>query len=58
VEDNERSSYPRPHRTNKNVEKVQNVVHSDRHLSIRVIAVQLHLDKETVTCIEKSLNFG
>jgi hypothetical protein len=32
----------------KNVEKVQNVVHSDSHLSVRAIAMELNLDKGTV----------
>jgi hypothetical protein len=57
-ENDERSGHPRSHRTDKNVEKVQNLVHSYRHLSIRAMAVQLNLDKETVTCIEKGLNFA
>jgi len=33
-------------------------VHSNRCVSIRAMALQLNLDKETVTCIEKGLNFG
>jgi hypothetical protein len=33
----------------KNVKKVRNLVHSDRCLRIRAVAVQLNLDKETVT---------
>jgi len=45
VED-ERSGHPRFHRTDENVEKVQNVVHSDKCLSIRAMTVQLNLDKE------------
>jgi hypothetical protein len=57
VED-ERSGHPRFHRTDENVEKVQNVVHSDKGLSIRAMTVQLNLDKETITCIEKDLDFG
>jgi len=32
--------------------------HSDRSLSIRVMAVQLNLDRETVTCVETGLNFS
>jgi hypothetical protein len=43
----ERSGLPRSHRTDENAEKVQNLVHSDRRLSIRAVAVQLNLDKET-----------
>jgi hypothetical protein len=48
MKDGERSSCPRSHRTNKNVEKVWNLVHSDRYLSIRTMAMKLNLDKETV----------
>jgi hypothetical protein len=48
VEDDERSGCPRLHQTDENIEKVQNLVHSGKHLSIRVMAVQLHLDKERV----------
>jgi hypothetical protein len=33
-------------------------VHSDRCVSKRTMSVQLNLDKETVICIEKGLNFG
>jgi len=49
VEHNERSGHPRSHRTNENVEKVQNLLHSDRRLSIRAMNMQLNLDKETDT---------
>jgi hypothetical protein len=48
VEDDERSGCPRLHKTDEDVEKVQNLVHSDKHLSIRAMAVQLNLDKEMV----------
>jgi hypothetical protein len=34
-----------------------NLVHSDRRLSIIAMAVELNLDKETVTCVEKGLKF-
>jgi hypothetical protein len=38
----------------KNVEyDERSQVHSGRHISISAMAVQLNLDKETVTCIEK-----
>jgi hypothetical protein len=57
VEDDERSSCPRFHRTSANVEEGWNLVHSNRHLHIRAMTVQLNLDKGTVTCIEKALNF-
>jgi hypothetical protein len=53
VEHDERSGHPRSHRTDENVEKVRNVVHSHRRLSIRAVAVQLNLDKETDTRVFK-----
>jgi len=53
----ERSGRP-SHRTDEYVKKVRNPVHSDRCLGITATAVQLHLDKETVTCVKKGLNFG
>jgi len=48
VEVDERCGRPRSQRTDENIEKVRNLVHLDRHLSIRAIAVQLNLGKETV----------
>jgi len=39
-------------KTDKNVE-VRNMVHSDRRLLTRAMAVQLNLHKETVMCREK-----
>jgi len=57
VEDDERSGYPRSHRTNENVEKCR-IWCILTHLRIRAMAVQLNLDKETVTCTEKGPNFG
>jgi hypothetical protein len=47
VDDDERSGHPRCHRTDEN-EKVRNLVHSYRRLSIRAVTVQRNLDKETV----------
>jgi hypothetical protein len=58
VEHDERSDRSRFHRTDKNVEKVRNLMHSDRRLNIRTIAVQMSLDKETVMWVEKCLYFG
>jgi hypothetical protein len=58
VEDGERSGCQRSHRTDENVDKVWNLVHSDRSLCIRAMAVQQNLDIETVTCTEKGLKFG
>jgi hypothetical protein len=48
VEDDERSGRSRPHRTDENVEKARNLVHSDRRLSITAVAVPIKLDKEEV----------
>jgi hypothetical protein len=39
VEDDARSGHPRYHRTDENVEKMRNLVHSERSLSIRAMAV-------------------
>jgi hypothetical protein len=47
VEEDERSDHPSPHRTDENFEKVPNLVNSSRCLSIRAVAVQLNLVKET-----------
>jgi len=41
VEDDEKSGCLRSHRTDEIVEKMLNLVHSDRHSSIRAMAVQL-----------------
>jgi hypothetical protein len=57
VEDDE-SGHPRSHRPAEYVGKVRNLVHSYRRLSISAVIVQLNLDKETITCEEKGLNFG
>jgi hypothetical protein len=49
VEDDERSGRPRSHRTDENVgkvEKVWNLVHLGRCLSVRSVAVHLNLDKQ------------
>jgi hypothetical protein len=45
VEHDERSGCSRSHRTDDNFEKVQNLLHSDIHLNIRAVAVQLNLNK-------------
>jgi hypothetical protein len=55
VPSDERSGHPTSHRTDENVEKVWNLVHSQTHLSITAMAVQLNLDKEAV---KKALNLG
>jgi hypothetical protein len=38
-------SHLRSHRTDENVEKVWNLVHSHRCLSVRTVAIQLNLDR-------------
>jgi hypothetical protein len=38
----------------ENVEKVRNLVHSDRRLSIRTMAVQLNLDKEKLCAYKRA----
>jgi hypothetical protein len=55
-DDDERSGRPRSYRTDEDVEKVRNLVHSYRRLSIRAVTMQLNLDK--VSCVGKGLNFG
>jgi hypothetical protein len=47
MENTETSSHPRSQRI-ENAGKVWNLMHSDRHLSIRAMVVQTKLDKETV----------
>jgi hypothetical protein len=49
VEDDERRGHLRSHRTTEDVEKFQNLVHSDKHLSVSAMAVQLNLDKNSDT---------
>jgi len=48
----------RSHRTDETLEKVRNMAHADRSLSIRAMTMQLNLDKETVMCVGKGMNFG
>jgi hypothetical protein len=48
VKDDERSCRPRSHRTNENVEKMRDLVHSERCLSIKAMDVKLNLEKEAV----------
>jgi hypothetical protein len=54
MEDDERSSRPRSHRTDENVEKVRNLVLSGVRLNIRAMAVQLNLDKNSEECLNVS----
>jgi hypothetical protein len=39
VQCHERSGRPRSHRTDEDVEKLRSIVHSDRLLSVRAVAV-------------------
>jgi hypothetical protein len=48
MENNERSVRPRSRGTDENVEKVRNLVHSDRSLRIRTMAVKLNYTKSYV----------
>jgi hypothetical protein len=47
VEDDERPGRPVTMKTDKNVDKVRTLVRNDRRLSIRMIAEELNVDKET-----------
>jgi hypothetical protein len=47
VKDDERTGCPKTHRTDENVE-VRKLVRSDRRLSVRMMAEELNLDRETV----------
>jgi orotate phosphoribosyltransferase-like protein len=53
VKDDERIGYLKTHRTDENVEKVRKLVHSDRRLSVRMMAEELNLDRETVRFLLK-----
>jgi DNA-directed RNA polymerase sigma subunit (sigma70/sigma32) len=48
VEDDEQLGRPVTMKTDENVDKVRTLVRNDRHLSIRMIAKELNVDKETV----------
>jgi orotate phosphoribosyltransferase-like protein len=48
VEDDERPGLPVTMKTDENVDKVRTLVRNDRRLSIRMIAEELNVDKETV----------
>jgi hypothetical protein len=48
VEDDERPGHPVTTKTDENVDKVRTLVRNDRRLSIRMIAKELNVDKETV----------
>jgi DNA-directed RNA polymerase sigma subunit (sigma70/sigma32) len=48
VEDDERLGRPVTMKTDENVDKVRTLVRNDRRLSIRLIAEEFNVDKETV----------
>jgi len=51
VTDEERSGWPATSRTEENIAKVHQIVHENRRLTVRSIAEQLNIDRETVTKI-------
>lgn len=53
VRDDARSGRPVTHRTEENIRKVKDLVRSNRQLTVRMMAEELHLDKETVRLILK-----
>ncbi|XP_066105976.1 protein GVQW3 [Saccopteryx bilineata] len=53
VRDDARSGRPVTHRTDENIQKVKDLVCSNRQLTVRMMAEQLNLDKETVRLILK-----
>ncbi|XP_003780932.1 putative uncharacterized protein FLJ37770 [Otolemur garnettii] len=53
VRDDARSGRPVTHRTDENIRKVKDLVCSNRQLTVRMMANELNLDKETVRLILK-----
>jgi len=53
VQDDPRSGQPNTQRTDANVDRVRNLVRSDRRLGVRVIAEVLNMNRETVRQIVK-----
>ena len=51
VDDDPRPERPLTSGNDENIEKVQQLIRSDRRLTIRMIAEQLGLDKETLRLI-------
>ncbi|KAM6159067.1 protein GVQW3 [Rhynchocyon petersi] len=51
VRDDARSGRPVTHRTDENIQKVKDLVCSNRQLTVRMMAEELNLDKETVRLI-------
>jgi hypothetical protein len=48
VQDDPRSRQPKMQKTDANVDRVWNLVHSDRRLGARLIAQELNMNRETV----------
>ena len=48
VTDEERSGRPATSRTDENIAKVRQIVHGNRRLTVRTIAEQVNIDRETV----------
>jgi len=48
VTDEERSGWPATSRTEENIEKVRQIVHENRRLTVRSAAEQVNIDRETV----------
>jgi predicted transcriptional regulator len=48
VQEDPRSGQPKTQRTDANVDRVRNLVRSDRRLGVRVIAEELNMNRETV----------
>jgi len=53
VQDDPRNGQPKTQRTDANVDRVRTLVRSDRKLGVRVIAEELHMNRETVRQIVK-----
>lgn len=53
IRDDARSGRPVTHRTDENIKKVKDLVCSNRQLTVRMMAEELNLDKETVRLILK-----
>ena len=57
VQDDQRSGQPKTQKTYANVDGVQTLLRSDRRVSVRVIAEELNMNRETVRQIVKE-DFG
>jgi hypothetical protein len=53
-----KSGLQRSHKTDENFDKLRNLVHSVKTFKYQSYGLQLNLYKETITCVEKGLNFG